>query len=168
MPTETDKREALVAFIESTLEAAQAGVRVESRFRKRRTAQKAERDEVMGDPPYYAEVQREGYRPGESNSPTTGGAPRQPAHEYGVKLYYGYEDADERKASWDALVEGSAGLLLTLRQKESIDDDSGTYHLSQPSDVQEFVTALSNRGPDGELAWYVEFSIVVTHIEPPL
>ena len=163
MPTETDKRTALVDLIESTLGAVKRGVNVVDRFRVARTGQKAERDEVMGDPPYYAEVQREGYDASQSTARSTGRAPYKPAHVYGVMLWYGYEDTDRRKATWDDLIEGTEGLLPTLRQQEKVTAGEDLFELRQPQSVREFVTPLSNRGPDGELAWYLEFSITAVH-----
>jgi hypothetical protein len=163
MPTETDKRTALVDLIESTLGAVERGVTVVDRFRVARTGQKAERDEVMGDPPYYVELQREGYDAGQSTARSTGRAPYKPAHVYGVMLWYDYEDTERRKADWDALIEGEQGLLPTLRQQEQVTRNGETYELRQPQNVREFVTPLSNRGPDGELAHYCEFSITAVH-----
>lgn len=163
MPTETDKRTALVDLIESTLSAVESGVTAIDRFRRRRTGQKSERDDVMGDPVYYCEVQREGYDAEASTERSPGGAPYLVAHVYGVMLWYEYEDTDAQKQAWDSLVEGEQGLVRTLRRQEEITDAGETYEVRQPQNVREFVTPLSNRGPDGELAWYLEFSLTTLH-----
>ena len=163
MPTEGQKQDALVSFIEETLATVRPDPNVSDRFREARTAQLSERNRVMGDPVYYAKIAREGYRVSESSQRSTGGAPYQPAHEYGVRLWLEYEDTDERKAEWDELVEGENGLLPTLRQQEAIEENGNTYNLRQPENVDELVVSLSNRGPNGEKAYYLEFSIVVTH-----
>jgi len=166
MPTEGDKHAALVDLVDSTLSAVKSGPAVEDRFRATRTAQKSARDDLMGDPVYYCEVQREGYQVG-GGDPSTGDAPYLPGHRYGIRLWHDYEDTDASKDQWDDLVEGSAGLLYTLRQEERITSSGNTYPLQQPQEVQEAVTRLSTRSgdPQAELAWYLEFSIIVTHKE---
>lgn len=167
MPTETDKRAALVDLIESTLQTVERGVTVVDRFRVARTGQKSERDEVMGAPPYYVEVKREGYDASQSTARSTGRAPYKPAHVYGIKVWYGYEDTDERKKAWDQLIEGQQGLLPTLRQQEAVTAGGDTFELRQPQDVMEWEVSLSTRGPDGELAFFCEFSITAVHTIDP-
>jgi len=166
MPTETDKHTALADFVESTLNNVKSGVRVETFFRAARTGQKSERDRLMGDPVYYCEVGREGYRTGPGDV-SSGQAPYMPEHEYGIRLWHEYEDEQSSKDIWDTLIEDSGGLIRTLRQQEKITAGGNRYPIDQPQDVQEVVTRLSTRGgnPEGDLAWYLEFSIRASHKE---
>lgn len=168
MPTESDKFDALVDFCESTLTAVKAGLNVSKRFRAARTGQKSERQDVMGDPPYYLEVDREGYRPDvddDATRPST--ASYQPDHEYGIRLWLGYKDTTANNSTWDDLVEGSQGLIKELRLAESIDYNGDRFYPKLPREVQEAVVNLSNRqaSPPGDLARYLECSILVGHNE---
>lgn len=168
MPTESDKFDALVDFCESTLTAVKPGLSVSKRFRAARTGQKSERDKVMGNPPYYLEVEREGYQSDvDDDAAKAGLASYQPDHQYSIRLWLGYEDTAANRSQWDDLVEGAQGLIKEIRLAETIDYGGDSFYPKLPQEVQEAVVNLSNRqgSPPGDLARYLECSILVGHNE---
>jgi len=170
MITRRQKQEALTALCAEILTAVRGGLKSNARYRDVGTG-RSDQDEIMGDPVYYLET----YFAPEPSSRTVGtlqGAASEVAHVFQVSLWFEYSDgdtyADSSQSEYEALVEGTGGLLTVLRGSPEpeapghpdVSDWPDGTELGQPQQVAEPIVDLDNRG---RLAHLLRFQITLTH-----
>jgi len=168
--TRRDKQEALTELCAEILTAVQPELSYNARYRDVGTG-RDEQDRIMGDPVYYLET----YYAPDQTSRTVGtqqSAALEVAHAFQVSVWYEYEDADtypdSSQAEYEELIEGTDGLLPTLRGKPEpqtpghpdVPDWPGELELEQPQQVTEPIVDLDNRG---RLAHLCRFQIELIH-----
>lgn len=154
-----DKRDELVSYLTTILQAIDADFVIEDRFREAtfNSTNRNSRVAIMGDPAKYCEVLYI------TRNPITGTAKstrRRTIHQFEVNIWYGYKDADTYANSsqkvWDEITEGDAGVLPSLESKGTFEGDK-LYTIDAIFDDVNAVIALDNTGK--ELAHYLTFSI---------
>jgi len=168
--TRREKQVALTDLSAEILTAIRSGLNRNARYRDVGTGRRAQ-DEIIGDPCYYLET----YFAPEGSSRTVStleSAANEVAHSFQVSLWLEYEDADtypqSSQSEYDELVEGTEGLLPTLRGAPEpatpghphVSGWPNGLELSQPDPPSEPIVDLDNAG---RLAHLCRFEITLTH-----
>lgn len=168
--TRREKHVALTDLCREILTALRSGLKSNARYRDVGTGRRAQ-DDIIGDPAYYLET----YFAPEGSSRTVStleSAANEVAHSFQVSFWLEYEDADtyaqSSQSEYDRLVEGTDGLLPTLRGAPEpaapghphVTGCPNGLQLSQPEPPSEPIVDLDNAG---RLAHLCRFEITLIH-----
>lgn len=154
-----EKRDALKAFVETTLQAIDADFNVEDRFREDtfNASNRNARVSIMGSPIKYAEVLYAGRSTFEDSAKSTR---RKAGHVFEVSVWYGYKDdatyASSSQATFDTITDGDSGILEAIASKGYFKDTS-VYSIDAVEGVTSQIVAMDNTGK--ELAHFLGFQV---------
>ncbi|MEQ9091789.1 MAG: hypothetical protein RIE52_11905 [Balneola sp.] len=156
----TDKRDALVALMETTLQAFDANYTVTDRLRLATLvgSNRNARVSVMGENYTYCEVM---YRSPLGQGDASAGNTRfRRRHGFSIRIWYKYEDndvyANSSQATWDNIVESSTGVMETIASTALI----STFPLFKPENASSTEIFMDSQN-EKDLAHYLEFNVDV-------
>ena len=126
MATEEDIREGLLSYLAAEVQAVQAGVQTERRFRQIRGLSRSQRLDLMGQDLYYLEVLPTGIA---LTDPAPDDSLRQREYSYTATLFFRYEDADTYAASSQATWDPIAQAMIEALAEGSYTDNAGRRYV---------------------------------------